>query len=272
VELKLTSQQSAPPASKVAKSVARNILVYSPASFSANLSQGDVETKSCNKWMLALLVTLHIAIVTYLLLHINIKPQPIIEVPIEVSLLSEVPQAPIAPVIKPEPVNKQQPEVQKTKPTPPQPRLNELPTSPTPTPQPVASKEKFNNPVPEVTHEQTTTQTKPIENKAAPQVEKPAPTEDLIEPPKFGVAYLNNPKPNYPNLSRRVGQRGLVFLKVFVDVNGLPANVELGTSSGFERLDNAALEAVKQWKFIPARKNNQPMSAWVTVPISFALD
>lgn len=277
MELKLTSHQSAPSASKAAKSVVRNILAYSPAYFAANLLRGaDVSksdvTKSGNKWMLTLVVALHIAIISYLLLHINIKPQPTIEVPIEVSLLSEVPEAPVAPIIKPEPVNKQQPVVQKTKPTPPQPKLNNLPVSQTPTPQPVASEEKVTNPVPEVSHEQTTTQTTTTESKAAPEKEKPAPKEDLVEPPKFGVAYLNNPKPNYPNLSRRAGERGRVLLKVLVDANGLPANVELGTSSGFERLDNAALEAVKQWKFIPARKNNQPMSAWVTVPISFALD
>lgn len=272
MELRLKSHQPAPSAVKVAKSAVRNILADSPAYFAANLLHGAVVTKSGNKWMLTLVVALHIAIVSYLLLHITVKPEPIIEVPLEVSLLSEIPPAPVAPIIKSEPVNKQQPVVQKTKPTPPQPKLNDLPVNQTPAPQPVASEEKVSNPVPEVSHEQATTQTTTTESKAAPEREKPAPTEDLLEPPKFGVAYLNNPKPNYPNLSRRAGERGRVLLKVLVDVNGLPAKVELGSSSGFERLDNAALEAVKQWKFIPARKNNQPLSAWVTVPISFALD
>ncbi len=271
MELNLTLHSSAPSASKVAKQAAksavRNILSYSPVHFATHLARGAGVAKSGNKWWLLLVVALHIAIALYLLLHVSVKPEPIVEVPIVVSLLNEIPQAPI---VKPEQINKPQPTVQKNKPTPP--KLDSLPVSQTPTPQPVVSESKINNPVPEVSHEQVSAEAKPTESKAAPEVEKPAPKEDVVEPPKFGVAYLNNPKPNYPNLSRRAGERGRVLLKVLVDANGLPATVELGTSSGFERLDNAALEAVKQWKFVPARKNNQAMSAWVTVPINFALD
>jgi periplasmic protein TonB len=268
VELNLTLHPSASKAKKqAAQSMVRNILAYSPAHFAAHLAQGEEPTQSSHKWMLLLVVALHIAIAFYVLLHVSVKPEPIVEVPIVVSLLNEIPQAPI---VKPEQINKPQPTVQKTKPTPP--KLDRLPVSQTPMPQPVVSESKINNPVPEVSHEQATAEAKPSESKVAPEVEKPAPKEDVVEPPKFGVAYLNNPKPNYPNLSRRTGERGRVLLKVLVDANGLPATVELGTSSGFERLDNAALEAVKQWRFVPARKSNQAISAWVTVPINFALD
>lgn len=96
--------------------------------------------------------------------------------------------------------------------------------------------------------------------------------EDIVEPPRFGVAYLNNPKPNYPGLSRRSGEQGRVLFKVLVGANGEPESVEIAKTSGFDRLDQAGLEAVKQWRFVPAKKNNQAISAYVIVPVSFSLD
>lgn len=96
--------------------------------------------------------------------------------------------------------------------------------------------------------------------------------KEVTEPPKFGVAYLNNPKPQYPPMSRRVGEEGRVLFKVLVNANGDPETVEIASSSGSERLDNAALAAVKQWRFVPAKRNNEAISAYVTVPIGFTLD
>ncbi len=96
--------------------------------------------------------------------------------------------------------------------------------------------------------------------------------QEVIEPPKFGVAYLNNPAPEYPKMARRSGQQGRVILKVLVAENGKPENVALATSSGYEALDQAAIEAVKQWSFIPAKRNNQAMSASVLVPVKFSLN
>jgi protein TonB len=96
--------------------------------------------------------------------------------------------------------------------------------------------------------------------------------EDKIEPPRFGVAYLNNPQPDYPSMSRRLGEEGRVLMKVLVAADGSPKMVELETSSGSERLDNAAVNAVKKWRFLPARKNNQALDAYVLVPIKFSLN
>lgn len=106
----------------------------------------------------------------------------------------------------------------------------------------------------------------PVEPIAAP----PAPPAPVI-PPQFNADYLNNPAPHYPALSRRLGEEGRVVLRVFVDERGLPARVELRSSSGHERLDGVALATVKQWKFVPARRGDQTISAWVLVPISFSL-
>lgn len=61
------------------------------------------------------------------------------------------------------------------------------------------------------------------------------------------------------------------MLRVQVEANGLPSKVEVRTSSGSERLDNAALEAVKRWKFVPAKQGEKAVPASVVVPITFNL-
>lgn len=96
--------------------------------------------------------------------------------------------------------------------------------------------------------------------------------EEKEEPPKFGVAYLNNPAPEYPRMSKRAGEQGRVLMKVLVTTEGMPASVDIQKSSGFERLDAAAINAVKQWRFEPARKGGKAVSAYVLVPLSFTLN
>lgn len=63
-----------------------------------------------------------------------------------------------------------------------------------------------------------------------------------------------------------------MVLRVLVNAAGGAETVSIHTSSGFGRLDAAALEAVKQWKFVPARQGDRPVPAWVLVPISFTLE
>jgi protein TonB len=53
--------------------------------------------------------------------------------------------------------------------------------------------------------------------------------------------------------------------------NGLPEQIELKRSSGSSRLDHSALEAVRQWRFVPARRGNDTVAAWVVVPVEFNL-
>jgi len=52
---------------------------------------------------------------------------------------------------------------------------------------------------------------------------------------------------------------------------GDATKVELKESSGFSRLDHAALDAVQSWKFAPAKRGEQPVATWVVVPIKFSL-
>jgi protein TonB len=92
-----------------------------------------------------------------------------------------------------------------------------------------------------------------------------------VTPPNFQANYLDNPAPVYPPLSRRMGEEGHVILRVHVEVSGLPSRVEIRASSGSERLDQAAVDAVLRWKFVPARHGDQPVAAHVLVPVIFSL-
>jgi protein TonB len=107
----------------------------------------------------------------------------------------------------------------------------------------------------------------------APAMIAPAPpAPPRIVPPSFDAAYLKNPPPAYPSLSRRRGEQGTVILRVFVNADGGAEKVLVRTSSGHERLDQAAHDAVHQWRFVPARQGDQHVAAWVLVPIRFALE
>ena len=104
------------------------------------------------------------------------------------------------------------------------------------------------------------------------QVDKTSTATNAVESdPIFNVKYLNNPTPKYPSSARRKGIQGKVLLWVVVKADGLPASVEVSDSSGSTDLDRAALEAVKQWKFIPAKSKQQFVQASVIVPIEFKI-
>lgn len=118
---------------------------------------------------------------------------------------------------------------------------------------------------------------------ALPTQQAPAPAPAAASPaasgstagataPRFDAAYLQNPQPDYPAVSRRIGEEGRVILRVLVSAEGRAEEVEVRTSSGSSRLDQAALASVKRWRFEPARQGAQAVPAWVLVPISFHLD
>lgn len=73
-------------------------------------------------------------------------------------------------------------------------------------------------------------------------------------------------------MSRRLGETGRVILRVLVGADGLPKEVRLHKSSGFERLDQGALEAVRdRWRFRPGTRNGVPEDMWFNVPINYVL-
>ena len=83
--------------------------------------------------------------------------------------------------------------------------------------------------------------------------------------------YARNPKPAYPQEAKEKGYEGEVILRVEVLPDGRVGQVEVKNSSGYELLDRSALTAVKQWKFIPAKKGETPIPLWVNVPVKFQL-
>jgi len=80
-----------------------------------------------------------------------------------------------------------------------------------------------------------------------------------------------NPAPPYPRIARQRGWEGTVRLNVFVDKDGIPNQVDIQRSSGFDILDKAALKTVEKWKFSPARSGSLQFSSRVTIPIQFTL-
>ncbi len=81
---------------------------------------------------------------------------------------------------------------------------------------------------------------------------------------------LMNPSPQYPDLARRAGIEGTVYVKMWVAKDGTVKSSEVVKSSS-EIFDQAALDASKKWLFTPAIMNNKPVSVFVTVPFKFRL-
>lgn len=83
--------------------------------------------------------------------------------------------------------------------------------------------------------------------------------------------YSENPKPLYPQEARKKGYEGEVLLRVEVLSNGRVGEIEVRRSSGHEVLDRSAVAAVKQWKFVPAKKGETQVPVWVNIPVTFQL-
>ena len=85
--------------------------------------------------------------------------------------------------------------------------------------------------------------------------------------------YRLNPKPPYPVVARRMGQQGVVMLRVRVRPDGSVAEAELVQSSGSALLDESALRTVREsWRFVPAHRDGTAVESWVQVPIRFVLE
>jgi protein TonB len=189
-------------------------------------------------------VCLHVAAVAAIFL---LAPTPVVApmAPIMVSMIT----APVPEPIRPEPQ-----EIPKPRPVTPK---------PVPTPKTLLVAEK---PAAEPAQAAPAPPPPP-----APAVQAEEAPVVAVIPPRFDAAYLDNPAPPYPPMSRRMGEQGKVMLHVFVNPDGSAGKVELRTSSGASRLDQSALDTVKRWRFTPAKLGAQTVAAWVLVPISFTL-
>jgi protein TonB len=191
-----------------------------------------------------------------------------IEVVVPAEILSQLIEPP-APKVNPPPpppkLLKQQPVTKAIKPTaPPPPQLMAIAdTTPAPnaptgvtTPQPPAP--PFATPV-------AVSAAPP-----APPVAPPAPAR--VELPSSDADYLQNPRPPYPPISKRLGEQGKVLVRVFIGANGLAEKAEIRQSSGFDRLDQIALSTVQKWQYVPGKRGGVAEAMWFVVPINFVLE
>lgn len=194
---------------------------------------------------LAFVLALH-GLVFWLLLQANVITLPQQLSVLTVSLVRPAEEIKPSPEVTPP---RPRPRPVKPRPAPPQPPVQLAAPEASPAPSPVA--------VP------------PAPTTAPPVAAPPAPVQ--ATQPRFDADYLDNPKPAYPPLSRRMGEQGRVVLRVHVGADGAAGEVLLHASSGFSRLDESALATVRRWKFVPARRGAEAVAAWVLVPIVFTL-
>lgn len=90
--------------------------------------------------------------------------------------------------------------------------------------------------------------------------------------PSSAADYLNNPPPEYPRLSRRMGEQGKVVVRVLIGADGSAQKAEINRSSGYDRLDQAALATVLKWRYVPGKRGDKPEAMWFNVPINFVLE
>ncbi|MFZ5765778.1 MAG: energy transducer TonB [Thermodesulfobacteriota bacterium] len=203
-----------------------------------------------------------------------------------VILISEAPSTPIAPSVE-----------EPSAPAPPQPRLmppvtskrakttrnvaadaaNPLPP-PSPMPRPAST-----GSAPVESYARATESTVPTAPAVHPGGEsKPNPTTTAIAMKTAAASatapaaetspgYADNPAPPYPPLARQRGLTGTVEIDVLVSPHGRAAEIRLVRSSGHALLDRAALDALRQWRFVPGRRGNETVAMWVRIPIRFAL-
>jgi protein TonB len=172
-------------------------------------------------------------------------PAPKVEVP--------APKPPPAPAPAPVPPRKivappPAPKLQAAPALPPAPNAPLATTEPQPAPPPVAA---------------------PVAVAPAPA---PPPPPARVELPSSSADYLQNPKPAYPPVSKRLGEQGKVVVRVLIGVDGTAQDAEIKESSGFDRLDKAALETVRKWRYVPGKRGGVPEAMWFNVPIQFVLE
>lgn len=120
----------------------------------------------------------------------------------------------------------------------------------------------------------------PAEAPTAPALPSPvaaaaaeAPASATPHPPvrKAQPDYAHNPPPDYPRLLREQGVGGVVWLRVWVQADGQPGDITVSKGSGYRLLDESALRAVRQWRFLPARHGSQALASWVEFPVRFSI-
>jgi protein TonB len=214
--------------------------------------------QACDAWWLAGIVALHAAFIGAILAGSGNARQ--IDTPPQIigMLVSDV-AAPTSNT--PEPRRVQPERVQKqaaAKPPPLQPVRNAPPSKHAPT---VSEQPADTTPIKAASS-----------NSGTPPPQAAISNSGQVTLPRTDAAHMNNPKPVYPAVSRRLSEQGTVQLSVYILPDGKVGEVQLKVSSGYPRLDQSAIDAVRAWRYIPARRGNEPIPYWYTQPVRFSLD
>jgi periplasmic protein TonB len=129
--------------------------------------------------------------------------------------------------------------------------------------------------VPDIAAPNTAVATMPAKESAT--IVPSTPTQTAITAPSqpktiSSVEYLQAPQPEYPSMSRRMGEQGKVLLRILVNEKGRAEHIDIQRSSGFPRLDDAARAAASRALFKPYVEDGKAMPVYVVVPIGFQLD
>jgi periplasmic protein TonB len=164
------------------------------------------------------------------------------------------------------------PEAPKPQPQPPVPKtvpVVKKSVTPPPAPTPVVN----NTPSPQAITVPAAPPSPPAPpESAAPAVAAAPPVSSGPRTVTNGIEYLQAPKPEYPAMSRRMNEEGKAILRVLVNEKGRAERVEVQTSSGSARLDEAARQAVLRAVFKPFIEDGKAVAAFAIIPIRFQLD
>jgi protein TonB len=196
---------------------------------------------------IGLVILLHVVIVYALVTGLAQRAVDVIRTPIETRIIAES---------KPE-----------TPPPPPPPPLQLTPPPPAFVPPPEIQIAKP-PPPPKSTAITVVTPVKPV---APPPAPAPAPVAEPVRvQPHIDAG--RSQQPEYPPTSRRMGEQGSVVLQVLVDTDGRVIDAKLLQSSGYDRLDQAALDGVKSdYRFVPGTVDGKPQQMWYTFKFNWKL-
>ena len=182
------------------------------------------------------------------------QPEPILTTQAQSSAFTATPIEPIPQPIKPKPTKPVKP--QPSKPVKPQPSKPVKPQ-----PQKIIQPTTQSHSSTSTTHSQTSsTNTGQSHSSSSQQILG-----------QHDIQYRKKPVPKYPVVSRKLKEQGQSIVLVQVDNNGQPIQVRLNSSSGFARLDKAALDAVQKAQFKPYQQGGTAQTVWVKIPIIFSL-
>ena len=220
--------------------------------------------KGGNSWLLASVVALHAGVIALLIwapsphteeltlpsIQGILLPAPPAEA-VQTPAVAEIP-APVEP-----PPELEKPKPKKLKPAP---KPKPLPKA-APSEKAISQPEPKQNPVPP-----------PPQQVSTPTAEHNKTLGAPVTPPREDANSLNNPAPAYPRMSRKLHESGIVLLEILILPDGTVGEIRVKESSGFKRLDETAVRAVKRWTYIPAHRGDKAIAYWYQQPVEFSLN